>query len=168
MFPRISVLFLLLLAPACGASASISAARDPGVSARFDRIYAVLDQGTADPEYTQALRAALEHELHRRGVTCNVRIVMGLDFEAKAAQREAETWRPDALLIANFNGGSGPFNTLEDVTYDVSLIDASSNRRIWRAQVSSRRGLGSTAGMMGETASRVVERLEQDRLIGGR
>jgi hypothetical protein len=158
---------MLLLVPAgCGASAAISSVRDSSAAARFGRLYVAVDQGNVDPEFAQALNQALDAELQHRGVAVKTRILSGLDLDESAVDSDVKAWRPDGLLVVNFAGGSGTYGNIENATYNVSLVEVASGRRIWRAQVSSHRAFGSSSGMMEETASRVGERLEQDHLIG--
>jgi hypothetical protein len=167
-FARSLAAILLILPAGCGASASISSVRDSSAGARFGRLYVAVDQGNVDPEFAQALNHALDAQLQLRGVTVKTRILSGLDLDENALDADVKAWRPDGLLVVNFAGGSGTYGSIENATYNVSLVEVASGRRIWRAQVSSHRAFGSSTGMMEETASCVGERLAQDHLIGSR
>ena len=159
---------LVSLATGCGATASINSARDSSAVVRFSRLYVTVDQGNVEPVFAEALSSALGTELQQRGVAVKTKILSGLDLDSKAVDTDVQAWRPDGVVLVEFSGGSGTYGNLENATYNVSLVEASSGRRLWRAQVYSRRVFGSSTGMMEETAARVGERLEQDRLIGAR
>jgi hypothetical protein len=159
---------LLVAVTGCGATASISAARDSSEQRAFRRVYVAVDQGNVDPEFAETLHDALARELGSRGVLVQARVLTGLELDERTVDADVKAWHPDGVLLAAFAGGSGAYGDIDQATYDVSLIDAASGRRIWRARVSSRKVFGSRAGMMEETASRIGERLEQDHLIGSR
>jgi len=128
-------------------------------------LYIAVDRGSIDPLYAQSLGAALYRELRARGVRVQMRVLSGLDLDERLVARDVAAWRPDGVLIVNFAGGSGIGVEVENANYDVSLIEAKTERRIWRAQVTSVRRLGTTEAMMEEAAARVAERLESDRLL---
>jgi hypothetical protein len=165
---KAAVLALGLALAGCGASASISSARDPGAVARFSRIYVAVEPGNVDVELANGLDSALGSALQEHGVTVKTRVLSGLDLDASAIEADMKAWRPDGVLMAAFAGGSGVNGGLDTVRFDVSFIAVASNRRIWRAQVHTRKAFGTDASMMEETAETVGERLEQDGLIGSR
>jgi hypothetical protein len=165
LFVRGLSLCVLLGCGGCGASASVASTRAADVQARYARIYLSVEQGSADIEYADTLTQALSRELARHGVTVKSRIRRGIDLDENVVADEIAAWQPDGVLILDFAGGGGAGSTLEDATYDVSLLDAASQQRIWRAQARSVRRLGTTSGMMESTAEEITVRLAQDRLI---
>lgn len=153
----------------CGASASISSARDPSAAGHFSRVYVAVEPGNAEPEFAKTLCDAIGAELQHHGVVVKTQVLTGLDLDANAIDRDVKAWRPDGVLMTDFAGGSGTSAGFDTLRFDVSLIAVASNRRIWRAQVHAKKGgVGTDDGVAEETAESVATRLEQDGLIGSR
>src|SRR5205823_5006375 len=106
-FREAAVLALVLALAGCGASASISSARDPGAVTRFNRIYVAVEPGNIDAELANGLDSAIGSELQEHGVTVKTRVLTGLDLDASAIEADMKAWRPDGVLMAAFAGGSG-------------------------------------------------------------
>jgi hypothetical protein len=159
-------LALASFATGCVPSASVASVHAAHASRRYMKMYVTVEQGSVDRSYALELDAALRRALARHGVQTKTRIRSGLDLDDAAVEQEIKAWAPDAVLVVDFAGGQGAGFELESSVYDTSLIDAASTQRVWRAQARSQRGsLGTTAGMMQETASELTKRLTQDGFL---
>jgi hypothetical protein len=159
----------MVVAPAgCGASASISSARESSVVLRLSRIYVAVEPGSVDPKLAAKLGEALENELQERSVAVKTHILTGLDVDANVVDGDMKAWRPEGVLMAASSGGAGIYGNQDDVSFDVSLIVIPANRRVWRAHVYTRKSLGTDSGVATETAESVGERLERDGFVGPR
>jgi hypothetical protein len=167
--PFLVTLTLLLGPTSCGASASISSARDSSVALRVSRLFVAVEPGGVDPDLAVKLAEALRNELQQRSVAVKTHVLTGLDeVDRNAVDAFMKAWHPEGILIAAPAGGSGTYGDRGDVSFDMSLISVPANKRIWRAQVFTRKSLGTDSGVATETAESVGGQLERDGFIGAR
>jgi hypothetical protein len=165
----IGALLVLLACAACGAGADVHAVRDPSYGGRIRTLYLAIGQGGINEEYANGFVKSFQKEMGRRHIGFASRVLTGLELDRQVVDREVVESHADAALLVRPVRGITDYGEIINLTWEVSLFDAKTGAKVWRAQVENKKAagmFGSTEGMVDEAAVSIAQQLEADHLLG--
>ena len=149
------------------AAVNIQSNRDSSFEGSFVRLYIYINDGGMKPVPMKTLKEALDKTLASAGIEFAVQISNPLNLDDTSYLEDAVSRRSDGLLIIQAKSAKlDSYGSATNITYDVSLYEMSTSRKVWRAELIE----SGSATMMGKrcrkTAETIVRGLQDERLIG--
>ncbi len=172
-----SILLLLPILSSC-VSTKIDSQRDESFVKEIKRVYVYSSVRMDEQALAQAFSQVILPQFGSYGIMARsqVRDPLALDEEGFVTD-EVEAFNPDVILVLTqtnasatrtWNPGSMSFHDSAEAVYDVSLYDPETDKRIWRAQISTSRDalMTSQEGAAKKIAEKIINQMAVDRLIG--
>ncbi|HVV52596.1 MAG TPA: hypothetical protein VHO06_23210 [Polyangia bacterium] len=125
------------------ATVSLHLTASAKVEAPLDRVFVVVGQGPFDRSYADEVAGALQTALGGHARACRGRVLTGLELDDAPVNEQMRAFGADSLLMLEPIGGQlNPLNgVVVKVVYRATLLDVRSDRVVWAAEVSHKRGV---------------------------
>lgn len=158
-----------LLCAACGASADVHSVRDPSYTGKIRSVYLAVGQGGISEDYANGFVESCARELKSRGIRFTSRVITGLELDRNLLEHDIAAAQTDAALVVVPVRGAAWYGEITNLTWEVSLFDAKTHAKVWRAKVENKKAggaYGTTSGMVDEAAVEIIHQLESDHMFG--
>jgi len=171
--PLAALVLCSVVALAGCVSTKIQSNRDASYTGTIERLYIFATVGEREQDMARLFTTAIEEQFAAHGIPAQARVRDPLALEGEGlVSEEVEAFAPSAILVlaqtessAMISGAGGGTNS---ATFDASLFDTETERRVWRASIKASRDRIYATERQGANnlAEKIVEKLFEDGLIG--
>jgi hypothetical protein len=166
-----------IMALGCASASVKDVVLDPLKHAGARRVYLLVDHSAARLEcedFGETLRGALSDALTKQKVENQSRSVESGDVDSHSVP--IRLYGPDAVLVVKvtsaepfyykmFRKCGGALAGYSTVFYEVTVLDATLEKPLWRATVSNRGGTSLMKARLRKMAAAIVKRLQSDGVL---
>ncbi len=182
--------FITALAAGCAGTRNTRITRvtsnaDPAYAKSVGRLFVLAqlpDSGWAPPamfsfsnshegyrENAALFKTTLESRFRNIGVGCSCAVKTNVELDDNVYVNQMKSFNPDALLMVDCASAGTKNNVMSTANFNLSLIDAATGKRFWRAQFSMNISLTfgrkpSGASMADTMFDTLVRQLKQDNM----
>ena len=168
---RIALLtFISVLVSACFvAPTRIASNKSENYTSEPKRIFVLTDVGTEfGKDFSDSFQRKLTAIAKDCGAALELTRISSLELDENIHLNKMKAFNADTLLRVKRNGGTADqYGTLLHVIYDVRLVDAPSNKTVWRANIDFHRGgIGIPITERGEVlAVDITNKMKEDKIF---
>jgi len=172
LLSKISLVTVLAILLTGCASVSVKSVKDSSYDKSIHKLFVILNHtqvDNVDPNYTPYLLKALHDEFEKEKIEVSLNVIRPLSLSNQSFDSEIANYKPDGILTILANGGvSSGGGGLLSIYYDVSVFDAPTEKRIWRARIDASGGTAIREKRMAIMAQKLVHHLKEEKLISSK